>query len=59
MVDLQIRAKSYGAPIGHAEEPSTSPNPPPPNDLHIERMVSDLVIHPHKGALRWTMHNTF
>ena len=58
MVDLQTRAKSYGALVAHAEEPSSSQNPPPPNDLHIKRLVAYLVIHPPKGALRRTMRNT-
>lgn len=58
MVDLQTRAKSYGPPVAHAEEPSSSQNPPPPNDFHIERPVVDLVIHPLKEALRRRMHNT-
>ena len=58
MVDLQPRAKSYGAPVAHAEEPSSSQNPSPPNDFHIERPVANLVIFPLKGALRHTMHNT-
>jgi len=48
---LKIRAKSYGALVTHAEEPSSSQNTPLPNDLHIERPVVDLVIHPPKGAL--------
>ena len=58
MVDLQTRAKYYGAPIAHEEEPSTSQNPSAPNNFHIERPVANLVIFPHKGALRCTTHNT-
>ena len=45
-------------PVTHAEELSSSQNPLPPNNLHIERSVADLVILPPKGALRHTMHNT-
>lgn len=58
MVDLQTRAKSYGAPVAHAGEPSSSQKPPPPNKLHIESPIIDLVIQPPKGPLRCTMDNT-
>jgi len=58
MVDLQTRVKSYGAPVAHAEEPSSSQNPLLPNYLHIESLIGDLVIHPPKGAIQHTMHNT-
>lgn len=58
MVELVTRAKSYGASASPAAEPSSGQNLPPPNDLHIERLVSDLVIRPPKGALQCTMHNT-
>ena len=58
MINLQTRAKSYGAPVAHAKEPSSSQNPSPPNDIHIERSIFGLVIHTPKGALRHTMHNT-
>lgn len=57
-IDLQTRAKSYGALVTHAEETSSSQNTPPPNNLHIKRPISDLVIHPAKGPLHLTMKNT-
>ena len=44
IVELITRAKSYGAPITTAAEPSSSQNPLLPNDFHIERLVVDLVI---------------
>lgn len=58
-MDLQARTKTYGASVANAEEASLSQNPPPPNDLHIERSIVDLVSHPPKGALRRTTYNTY
>ena len=57
-VELQTRAKLYGNPTIDAQEPGTSSNPLPPNDLHIEWPTADSVIHPPKGTLRRTTHNT-
>ena len=57
-VQLQTRAKLYGNPTIDAQEPGTSSNPPSLNDLYIERPTSDPVIHPPKGTLRLTTHNT-
>ena len=57
-VELQTRAKIYGNSTIDAEEPSTSSNPLPPNDFHIERPTADPVIHPPKGTLRRMTHNT-
>ena len=57
--ELQTRAKLYGNPTIDAQEPGTSWNPPPPNDLHIERPTADLVIRPPKGTLWHMTHNTF
>ena len=59
MVDLQTRAKSYGAPIAPAVEPSSGQNPLAPNNFHIKRPVEDLVIQPPKGALQRTTHKTY
>ena len=59
MVDLHTRAKTYGALVANAEEASSSQNPPSPKDLHIDRPIVDLVIHPPKGALHCTTHNTY
>lgn len=58
MVDLQTRAKNYGALVANVEEASLSQNPSSPNDIHIERSVADLMICPQKGALRRKTHNT-
>jgi len=44
MVEIARRAKSYGAPVAPAVEPSSGQNPSPPNDLHIERLVEEFVI---------------
>ena len=57
-VDLQNWAKLYGNPTIDAKEPGTSSNPPPPNDLYIERPTVEPVIPPPKGTLRRTTHNT-
>ena len=57
-VELQTRAKLYGNPTIDAQEPGTSSNPPPPNDLYIERPTAEPVILPSKGTLRRTTHNT-
>lgn len=58
MVDLQNRAKYYGALVANAEEASLSQNPLLPNNLHIKSPVVDLVISPPKGVLHRTMQNT-
>ena len=50
MVELTIRAKYYGAPVAPAAKPSSSQNPSPPSDLHIERLDEDFVIQPPKGS---------
>ena len=50
-VELQTRAKIYGNPTIDSQEPCTSSNSPPPNDLHIEQPTTDPVIHPPKGKL--------
>ena len=50
-VDLQTRAKLYGTPTIDAQEPGTSSNPPPPNDLHIKRHTANPAIRPPKGTL--------
>ena len=57
-VELQTRAKLYGNPTIDAQEPGTSSNPPPPNDLYIERPTAKPMIRPPKGTLRCTTHNT-
>ena len=57
-IDLQTRAKLYGTPTIDAQEPGASSNPPPPNDLHIERPNAEPVIRPPKGTLRRMTHNT-
>ena len=36
-VELQMQAKVYGNTTLEAQEPGTSLNPLPPNNLHIER----------------------
>lgn len=58
IVELTTRAKSFGAPVALAAEPSLGQNPFPPNDFHIKRSVKEFVTQPLKGALRRTMHNT-
>ena len=45
-VELQTRAKIYGNPTIDAQEPGTSSNPPPPNDLYIERPTVEPMIRP-------------
>ena len=57
-VELQTRAKLYRNPTSDAQKPSTSSNPPLPNDLHIERPTANPMIRPPKGGLRRTTHNT-
>ena len=50
-VELQTRAKIYGNPTLDAQEPGTSLNPLPPNDLHIEWPTANPMIRPPKGTL--------
>jgi len=57
-VNLQTRTKIYGALVTHVEESSSGKNPPLPNNLHIERLVVDLLIHHPKGELRCTTNIT-
>ena len=57
-VELQTRAKIYGNPTIDTQEPGTSSNPPPTNDLHIKRPTADPVSRPPKGTLRRMTHNT-
>ena len=57
-VELQTRAKLYENPTIDAQEPGTSSNPPPPNDLQIEQPTADPVIHPPKRTLWRMTHNT-
>lgn len=58
MTDLQMKTKTYGDPVANSQDVASSSNPLPPNNLHIERLVSNLVIHPPKGELHCATHNT-
>ena len=50
-VELQTQAKLYGNPLIDTQEPGTSSNPLPPNNLHIERPTTNPAIRPPKGTL--------
>jgi len=59
MINLQTKAKSYGALVANAEEASWSQNPPLHKNLHVERLVADILIRSQKGELHLTIHNKY
>jgi len=50
-IELQSGAKTYGNIVIDAQEPTSSSNPLPPNDLRIKRPNIYHAIHPPKGTL--------